>query len=111
AVGQPPEERWPGLAVGVEATHALMWWRHVEHHDVLGMIGKHGGEVAVLYRLGPAFDQGTDLFLIGRHGRLDPSRLGRPSEVQPRPVPKLIARPKDRCRSAGPAGRRSGSGC
>nr|WP_261986578.1 hypothetical protein [Actinomadura sp. HBU206391] len=67
ALSLPLEERRPRLPVGIDAAYALVRWRHVEHHDVLGVVREHAAHVAAVHRLGPVLDQRPDLFLVSRH--------------------------------------------
>jgi hypothetical protein len=84
----PLEERRPALTVGVDAADALVGRRHVEHDDVLGMVGEHAVHVAAVHRLGPALDQGPDLLLVIGHRSAHSSRGVH--RLRPRLAPKLI---------------------
>ena len=42
------------------------WW-HVEHHDVVGVVGKHSGHVAGVHGFRPALDQRADLLVVLSH--------------------------------------------
>ena len=57
----PLEERSPGLAVGSDPPDALVGWRHVEHHDVVRVVGEHALQVTLVDGRGPALDQRPDL--------------------------------------------------
>ena len=61
ALPLPLEERRPGLAVGVDAPDAVVRRRHVEHDDVVGVVGEHRVQVAGVHRRRPPFDQRADL--------------------------------------------------
>src|SRR5687767_7945064 len=37
----PGEERRPRLAIGLDAPYAVAGWWHVEHHDVVGVVGEN----------------------------------------------------------------------
>ena len=45
-------------------------WRHVEHDDVLGVVGQHAVQVAGVHRLRPPFDERADAGLVVGHGCL-----------------------------------------
>src|SRR6266511_1357285 len=76
----PLEERGPGLAVRVDAPHAVVRWRHVEHDDVIGMVGQDGLEVSGVDRPGPALDERPDLGGVVSRGLL-PRVAGRGSRA------------------------------
>ena len=86
----------PGVAVGVDAAHALVRRRDVEHHDVVGVVGQH--RVQVTGRAPPppsARSARGSCFVV--HVLLLSSDVVR---VQPRADSELIARPR-----SGSAGR------
>ena len=70
----PREEGRPRLTIGVNAPHALVGWRHIEHHDVVGVIGQDTVHVALVHRPRPTLDQRSDMRLIVSHG-FAPSRM------------------------------------
>ena len=64
----PLEETGPGVAVRVDAAHALVGRRDVEHHDVWSVIGENSVHIAGMNRLGPLLDEPADLvFVVGHH--------------------------------------------
>jgi hypothetical protein len=62
----PLEESGPGAAVCVNASHALVGRRDVEHDHVARVVGEDGVNVAGVDRLGPLLDEGADLALVCR---------------------------------------------
>jgi hypothetical protein len=63
------------LAVGVDAVHAFIGRRHVEHHDVVGVSCNDALEVAGVHRRRPTLDQPLDLFVV-RHPTLSHVVIG-----------------------------------
>ena len=57
----PGEERWPGLAVGGDPTYAAFRRWHVEHDDVVGVIGENRIQVTAVHRIGPVLNERPDL--------------------------------------------------
>ena len=74
----PGEERWPGLAVGGDPTYAAFRRWHVEHDDVVAVIGENRIQVTAVHRIGPVLNERPDLSLCHR-------------EHRPRPPSELIA--------------------
>ncbi|ANS70052.1 hypothetical protein SLINC_7828 [Streptomyces lincolnensis] len=66
ALGLPREEGRPGGTVGGEAADAVVGRWHVEHHEVLGVVGEDTRQVAAVDGCGPLGDQCADLCLVGR---------------------------------------------
>src|SRR6266545_998705 len=42
----------------------LLRWRHIEHHDVAGLVPQDTGYVEAVHRRGPMLDQSPDLLLV-----------------------------------------------
>ncbi|MDT7552256.1 MAG: hypothetical protein QOI16_792 [Pseudonocardiales bacterium] len=86
----PFEERRPRVPVGDDAADAVFGWRHVEHDDVVGVVGEHNIEVAVVDGVGPFPDETRDAGFVWCHqlppGWIDQVSTGRPG----RPL-RLIA--------------------
>ena len=77
-----PEEQIPCFPVLIHSAR-LQRRRHVEHHDILFMMGKNGGKIMPADRVRPCFHDRRDLILgrsvLLRHG----SRSGCLPDVQP----------------------------
>src|ERR687892_2503490 len=95
----PLEERRPRLTIGVDAPHAIVGWRNIEHHDVVGVIGQDTIHVTLVHRPRPTLDQCSDLRLVVPHGLSSPFNDAAPlrtyirmcAKYGPRPRPELIA--------------------
>jgi Bacterial regulatory proteins, tetR family len=58
--------------------HANLGRRHVEHHDVLGMVGEPGIKIPCVDRIGPALDHGSDLGFVSHQFARSADRHYRP---------------------------------
>ncbi len=64
----PREEGRPDRPVGVGPAHAPVGRRHVEHHDVLGVIRDDRVDTTLMHGFGPALDERSDLLGVFPHG-------------------------------------------
>ena len=65
---------WPGLAVGGDPTYAVFRRWHVEHDDVVAVIGENRIQVTAVHRIGPVLNERPDLCRVVTHVSADHGR-------------------------------------